>query len=148
MSVTTHRIRATPERVFDVLANGWLYSGWVVGTSTIRAVEDTWPAPGSKIFHAVGAWPVMVKDETQVLESVPGKRLVLQARGWPMGEARVEVDLEAEGDGCRATITETPSRGPALLMRNPAGELLLHQRNIESLRRLASLAERHDVPAS
>ena len=34
MTVTVTRdVAATRQRVWDVLANGWTYSGWVVGTA-------------------------------------------------------------------------------------------------------------------
>jgi hypothetical protein len=39
----TRDIAATRQRVWDVLANGWTYSGWVVGNSRIRAVDPAWP---------------------------------------------------------------------------------------------------------
>lgn len=149
MSVTSRTIHASCDDVFAVLANGWHYSGWVVGTSTIRAVEASWPAVGAKLHHSVGAWPIKIDDHSEVLECVPGRRLVLQAHGWPMGEARVQVDLIAlDGGRCRATITETPDSGPGLMLRNPAGDVLLDLRNRECLRRLASLAERRECPAT
>jgi len=31
MATNTRRIKATPEQVWDVLADGWLYPLWVVG---------------------------------------------------------------------------------------------------------------------
>src|SRR5207248_1475605 len=39
-------VNATPDRVFEVLADGWTYSDWVVGTAHIRDVDPDWPAPG------------------------------------------------------------------------------------------------------
>ena len=50
----TRDIAATRERVWEVLANGWTYSGWVVGNSRIRAVDSNWPAPGTRILHSIG----------------------------------------------------------------------------------------------
>ncbi len=50
-------VKVSPADVFSVLADGWLYSGWVVGASRIRAVDEQWPAVGSKIHHSVGSWP-------------------------------------------------------------------------------------------
>ena len=46
----TRDVAATRQRVWDVLADGWSYSGWVVGNSRIRAVSSNWPAPGSPIL--------------------------------------------------------------------------------------------------
>jgi uncharacterized protein YndB with AHSA1/START domain len=146
MTVTTHRIEAAPERVFAVLADGWSYAGWVVGTSTIRAVERTWPAPGARLFHAVGAWPLMVKDHTRVLECEPGRRLLLRARGWPLGEADIDIVVEPAGTGSVVTMIEDPVSGPGMLLRNPAGEAFLDARNKQSLERLGALSERHEQP--
>jgi hypothetical protein len=89
----------------------------------------------------VGSWPVLVNDTTKVLESLPGKRLVLQARGWPLGEARVEIDLEPDGDGCRVTMTEVPTNGPGRWVHNPLQDKALDARNRESLARLADMVE-------
>ena len=141
MSVQTRHIAAGPGRVWDVLSDGWLYSGWVVGASHIRQVEPGWPQVGAQLHHSVGSWPVMISDTTKVLESRPGERLVLQARGWPMGEARVELDLVADGDGCRVTITEFPTHGPGRLLHNPVQDKALDARNRESLSRLADMVE-------
>jgi uncharacterized protein YndB with AHSA1/START domain len=57
MSTTTRTIHATPDAVFDVLADGWSYSQWVVGASRVRDVTDGWPAEGTHIHHSVGPGP-------------------------------------------------------------------------------------------
>ena len=146
MAVTTVHVDASPEQVFAVLADGWTYSNWVVGTSHMRAVELTWPAVGSTLFHASGAWPVVMRDETKVLEVEPGRSLTLQARGRPFGEATVRVSLEADSTGTTVTMTETPTAGPGKWLHNPASEALLLRRNVESLARLAAVAERRERP--
>ena len=141
MSTLSRRIAANPEQVWAVLANGWLYSGWVVGASHIRRVEPTWPSAGAHLHHSVGSWPVMIDDSTEVLESTPPQRLVLQARGWPLGEARVTLDLAADDDGCLVTMSETPTTGPGRWLHNPVQERALDARNRESLSRLADMVE-------
>ena len=108
MAEASKLIQTPPERVFEVLSDGWLYTGWVVGASHIRAVEPSWPAPGSRIHHAVGAWPLMLRDETRVEACEPSKRLVLLARGRPLGEARVELRLEPHPSGTVIRMAETP----------------------------------------
>ena len=60
-----------PERVFEVLADGWLYPSWVVGASRMRAVDATWPAPDNAIHHSAGVWPALLDDTTSVLEWDP-----------------------------------------------------------------------------
>jgi uncharacterized protein YndB with AHSA1/START domain len=89
LAVVERHIGASPEEVFAVLANGWYYSGWVVGTSHMRAVEIQWPSAGLRLFHASGIWPAALADETEVLEMVPAQRLVRTARVRPFGEALI-----------------------------------------------------------
>lgn len=146
MAVNSVHINATPSEVFSVLANGWAYSNWVVGTSHMRAVESEWPAPGSRLFHAAGVWPAVARDETKVEECEPDVRLVLTARGRPFGEAKIVIELAAADGGCDLTMTETPSAGPGSWLHNPLSEALLVRRNTEALARLSSIAERRTSP--
>jgi hypothetical protein len=137
---------ASPAEVFSVLAQGWLYSDWVVGTSHVRAVDAAWPAVGSRIHHATGVWPAVVRDET-VVESVdPDLQLSLVAKGWPLGEARVVLELDAVGAGTNVSLHETPVSGPGKWFHNPLLERVLMRRNVETLARLKALVERHTVP--
>lgn len=73
MATVDCSIAATPAEVFAVLANGWFYSNWVVGTSHMRAVEAEWPERGSRLFHATGVWPVVVRDESVVEQADPAR---------------------------------------------------------------------------
>ncbi len=143
MKPTTDRtIHAPVEKVWDVLCDGWLYPLFVVGASRMREVDENWPAEGSAIHHSVGGWPALIDDKTVVLESVPRERLVLQARAWPVGEARVTFELEARGAHTHVAITEDAVSGPGAwgpgILRKP----MIGWRNIETLRRLAFIAER------
>lgn len=143
MAVNTTHIAAPPEAVFTVLANGWLFPVWVVGASRMRDVDEHWPSVGAKIYHSVGVWPALINDSTSVLEWDPTRRAVLQARLWPVGEATVALDVEPDENGCRVTMTETPSSGPFAMLPGPAADLPIKVRNVETLRRLAYLAEGH-----
>jgi uncharacterized protein YndB with AHSA1/START domain len=142
MATVDCSIAATPAEVFAVLADGWFYSNWVVGTSHMRAVEAEWPERGSRLFHATGVWPVVVRDESVVEQADPARRFVLTVRGWPLGEARVAIDLADDGEGTRVTMCETPTSGPGRWLHNPISEALLTRRNTESLARLTALVER------
>jgi hypothetical protein len=135
-------VHATPEKVWDVLSDGWLYPLWVVGASRMREVDDTWPAVGSRLHHSVGVWPLLVDDNTEVVEARPARYLKLRARGWPIGEASVELHLEASGAETNVRIVEEPVSGPGALVPPPVRGLSLKWRNTETLRRLAYLAER------
>lgn len=145
--VTKRRIvHTTPDRVWDVLADGWLYPLWVVGASRMREVEDHWPQEGATLHHSVGSWPLLLDDYTQVEECEPGKRLQLRARGWPTGEATVVVTLEAQGADTLVTIEEDARSGPGKLVPAPLRQPPLAWRNSETLRRLAFIAERRTAP--
>ena len=146
MTVVERHIAASPQDVFAVLANGWYYSGWVVGTSHMRAVEASWPAAGSRLFHASGVWPASLRDETQVEEVSAPNLLVMTARGRPFGQARVEVTLTSSDGGTLARLSEAPISGPGRWIHNPFNERLLIRRNIESLARLAAIAEQRTQP--
>jgi uncharacterized protein YndB with AHSA1/START domain len=141
MSVNTRTVRATPEQVWSVLADGWLYPLWVVGASRIRGVDDTWPAQGSSIHHSVGVWPILIDDRTSVLEEVADSRIRLRARGWPLGEAEVEITLRAEGNETEIAISEHPIAGPGVIVPETINDVLLKWRNTETLRRLAYVVE-------
>jgi uncharacterized protein YndB with AHSA1/START domain len=146
MSTVTRSIKASPSQVFAVLANGWAYSNWVVGTSHMRAVDANWPAPGCALYHAAGLWPLVVRDKSVVEAVEPDRSMTLTAKGRPLGEARVMIELESDGDGTLVTMHETPIAGPGKWLHNPASEALLDRRNVESLARLAAIAERRSEP--
>jgi hypothetical protein len=146
MATVSQHIAAAPTAVWDVLADGWSYSNWVVSTSHVRAVEAAWPAAGAKLHHSQGTWPVTLDDEAVVEVSKPASRLVLLARGRPFGAARVDLDLRSEDGGTRVTMTEEPVSGPGRWAHNPVTEALLRHRNTEALARLAAIAERRTAP--
>lgn len=135
-------MQAPVDAVWDVLADGWLYPLWVVGASRMRDVDDSWPLEGAELHHSVGAWPVLIDDTTQVLECRPGSLLRLEARARPGGTARVAVRLEPAGGGTSVTIHEDAVSGPGRWVPGVVRQPLLGWRNVESLRRLAYLAER------
>ena len=147
MASNERRIDTTPDRVWDVLADGWLYPLWVVGATRMREVDDTWPAVGSRLHHSVGSWPLLIDDTTSVLECTPQSVLRLRARAWPAGDAQVTIQLTGSGPDTLVEIEEDAESGPGLLVPKPARDLGLHWRNVESLRRLAFLAERRADPA-
>ncbi|WP_122818084.1 SRPBCC family protein [Nocardioides pantholopis] len=142
MSTTTRVVDATPEKVWSVLADGWLYPLWVVGASRMREVDESWPEPGSRLHHSVGTWPALIDDFTEVLDATPGSMLRLRARAWPAGEAEVVVRLRPLEGRTEVVMEEDATAGPARLMPKPLRDPQLHWRNVESLRRLAYVAER------
>ena len=135
------QVAAPPAAVWAVLSDGWLYANWVVGASRVRAVDADWPAPGSRIHHSIGVWPAVVSDVSRCLESEPDRRMVVQAKGWPLGEAHVELSIVARDDGCEVTMVEDATAGPGLAVPRPVRQPVIAARNREALKRLALVAE-------
>lgn len=141
MSRNVRVLACRPADVFAVLANGWLYPAWVVGAARMRAVDAAWPEPGSCLHHSFGVWPALIDDITRVEAWDPPYHAVLRARGWPVGEARVVIDVKTRGDGTVVRIQEEPVAGPGRWLNGVLTQAALRCRNIETLRRLAYLAE-------
>ena len=146
MYTVMRMVEATPEQIWQVLEDGWSYPSWVVGASRMRAVGDDWPAKGSKLHHSAGIWPVVVNDETTVLESDPPRLLRLQAKGRPAGEATVELRIERAGNGSKVTMVEDVTRGPGRYLPKILRQAPIALRNTETLRRLAYMAEGRSDP--
>ena len=140
----TRDVAATRQRVWDVLADGWSYSGWVVGNSRIRAVSSNWPAPGSRILHSIGTWPAVIDDETVVLSCQPGTELVLLAKVRPAAEAEITMRLTEIPGGCRVEMTEVAVSAPLRWIPERLQLLGVAPRNRECTWRLAMIAEQQD----
>jgi uncharacterized protein YndB with AHSA1/START domain len=144
MATNSITIDAPVERVYAVLADGRSYAEWVVGAKRIRSVDPHWPAIGSKFHHTVGAGPLTLDDESEVLDVEPRRRLELRVRARPAGEAHVTLTLTAANGGNHTNVEmeEHPVRGLATVVgRNPIADWLLGRRNDEALRRLKNRAE-------
>lgn len=153
-------VRSTPDDVFAVFSDGWLYPVWVVGAARMRDVTGDWPQAGAEIHHSLGIWPVLIDDRTEVVEWDPPRRLRLRARIGPFGRAVVVVDVRPRGDHCIVRMGEEPVAGLAARVPQILWAPIMRLRNTETLRRLAFLAEgraqarlendrviRDDVPA-
>jgi uncharacterized protein YndB with AHSA1/START domain len=141
MSTNRRLVHASPEHVWDVLSDGWLYPLWVVGASRLRDADKDWPNVGTRLHHSVGLWPLLIDDNTEVLECSPGSRLLLRARAWPAGAAHVEITVEAAGEDTEIAIREQAVDGPGALIPRLVQDPLLGWRNVETLRRLAYIVE-------
>lgn len=142
MAINERTVHARSVDVWDVLADGWLYPLWVVGASRMREVDDHWPQVGARLHHSVGAWPLLVDDVTEVAAATPGRSLTLSAKARPTGTARVTIRLAPNGSDTRVVIEEDAVSGPARLLPRVLRDLALGWRNVETLRRLAFVAER------
>ncbi len=143
MARVSRYIEAPVDDVWKVLEDAWTYANWVVGTVKIRDVDRNWPDPGSRLHHGVGLWPLTIEDDTQVLECEPKRRLLMQARGWPAGEATVELVLHDEGDRTRVEMDEVPTSGPGAWLHNRLLDRVGALRLAETLDRLRRLVEGH-----
>jgi len=63
------------------------------------------------------------------------------AKGWPLGEARVDIQVKPHPEGCLVRIQEEAVAGPGSLVPRPVMDVALQLRNAETLHRLAYLAE-------
>ncbi|MBF4608143.1 SRPBCC family protein [Curtobacterium sp. VKM Ac-1393] len=140
MSKNVRIMHCSPEDVFDVLADGWLFTTWVVGAARMRGQDAGWPAVGTRLHHSFGVWPLVIDDVTTMLEWDAPHRMVIQPKGWPLGEARVDLSVEPHRKGCKVTIVEQAVAGPGSWVPRFLLEPVLWVRNHETLRRLGWVA--------
>lgn len=134
-------VRCSADDVFAILGDGWLYPAWVVGATRMRAVDPEWPEQGSHIHHSLGVWPIMLDDQTEIVEWSPPHRVRLRAKAGPLGRGVVVLDVREHEQGCSIGMAEEPVSGPARFTPRVLWNPLLKARNRETLRRLAFLAE-------
>lgn len=134
-------IDSPPDVVYEALAEAENYPKWVVGAKAIRSEDADFPRPGARFKHKVGAGPVEVKDETQAIEARPGEKLVLQAKIRPIGEARVTIDLIAEGERTLVVMEEEVTSPDLVRRMRRLLDPFVVARNVVSLRRLKDLVE-------
>jgi len=142
MARNTRRMPLSRDDLWATLSDGRTYATWVVGTSTIRDVDDHWPAVGSRLHYTVRFGPLRHDGHTEVLSVDPGRCLELEAHAWPAGTARIEITLRDDGDGTIVEMVEHPARGAGAALHNPLGDALLKLRNVEALRRLERSVQR------
>lgn len=83
MSENTRLVHATPQGVWDVLSDDWLYPLWVVGASRMREVDDVWPATGASCTTPSASGRCSSTTTPEVTAAVELQSLTLRARGWP-----------------------------------------------------------------
>jgi hypothetical protein len=132
---------ADPAAVWAVLADGWRLASWVVGAARVDAVDRAWPAVGARLRYGIGAWPAVLPGAASVTASEPGRELALHGR-TPFGGIDVRVSISATARGSELAMAEDVMSGPARLVPARARAAAIAARNVETLRRLALLAER------
>jgi uncharacterized protein YndB with AHSA1/START domain len=142
MSTNRIWVSASPEDVFLILANPYRYAEWVVGAREIRGVEGDWPSPGARFHHSIGFGPVVIKDQTKVVESVAPTRLVLEAQVRPFLTAAVTLAVTPTAPGSDVVMEEHPVGPLPVRIVWPLFDPLTSRRNDTALRRLKELVER------
>jgi uncharacterized protein YndB with AHSA1/START domain len=138
MARNTIHVDAPPEAVWEVLADPRLYGNWVVGASTTRKVDGSWPDVGAIMHHTQ---MLVLHDTTEVRESEPPRRLLLEARVRPLVVVMVSVTLEPDGDGTLIILDEWPVGGLAAAVPGFITDRLIRLRNHEATLRLKRLTE-------
>ena len=131
---------AAADAVWAVLAHGWRLSVWVVGAARVSAVDLSWPAVGARLRYGIGAWPLLLPGSARVTASRPRRELALHGR-TPLGGIDVQVLVDEGPSGRALVMREDVVSGPAHLVPARLRAAVIGARNVETLRRLALLAE-------
>lgn len=140
MSVNVRRFACTPEEVFTALADPWVFPTWAVGASRMRGADGHFPAPGSRLHHSIGVWPLVLNDETSVEVWDPPRRFQIEAKTRPVGTERVVIEVQPRGSGCVVRMEEEAVTGVAARIPKAIADPILWVRNREALRRLEWVA--------
>jgi len=89
----------------------------------LTRLAGAWHQAAPPLRHV---WPLLIDDTTEAIEIEPGQRLVLEARGWPVGKARVEITVNAADNGSLVSIAEDVTDGRSA--RSSAGTGGRHRR--------------------
>lgn len=141
MAVRHRLIQASPQAVWDVLADGDQYARWVVGTSDVTPKSGRWPQVGATVAYEVRLGALRLDNESVVRRCVEGSELELEAKAGKLGTARIAIELRPWGEQCLVVVDEHPLRGPGGLLHNVGVEALIQVRHRAMLARLARLCE-------
>jgi hypothetical protein len=131
---------AGADAAWAVLADGWRLAAWVVGAARVDAVDGGWPAVGAGLRYGIGAWPAVLPGTAEVTRCVPGRELTLHGR-TPFGGVAMQLVVDPAPSGCELAMREDVVSGPARLVPQRVRAAMIGARNVETLRRLALLAE-------
>jgi uncharacterized protein YndB with AHSA1/START domain len=142
VSALSIEVSAPREAVFAVLADARRYADWVVGTSSVRDADESFPARGSRFGARIAVGPLSDDAVTTVLECDGPRRLVLRTRTRRLGAAEIELELEEQGkEATLVTMRERAVGNQLVRLAQKLGDPLLSARNRRSLQRLQELVE-------
>ncbi|OQR61488.1 polyketide cyclase [Streptomyces maremycinicus] len=141
MAVRHRLVKASPQTVWGVLADGDRYAEWVVGTSSTQEMTGEWPHVDAKIAYAVRLGPVSLSNETVVRRCEEPHVLELEARAGGLGTARIAFELRPWGRDCLVILDEHPLRGVGGLLHNAGVDMVTQLRHRALLGRLAKVCE-------
>lgn len=130
---------ASPDQVWRVLANGWLFPSWAIGATQVCKVDGDWPSADSRLQHAIGRGLFALRSETRVLASRPARMLKVLTEGWPSGGSELTVTVIPAETGTSLRLEElvvAPTNGLAPIVNT----MLLQWRTTQALRGLDLLA--------
>ncbi|MFF1442252.1 SRPBCC family protein [Streptomyces sp. NPDC058295] len=141
MAVRHRLVKASPQTVWDVLADGDRYAEWVVGTSSTQEKTGEWPRVDAKIAYEIRVGPVTLANETVVRRCREPDVLELEARAGVLGTARIAFELRPWGPHCLVILDEHPLQGVGGLLHNAGVEVVTQLRHRALLGRLAKVCE-------
>jgi hypothetical protein len=140
MAYTSREVSASPSIAFDVVTDPETYPQWLIGATAIRAVDATWPRPGSKFHHVVGFGPLQIADDTEVLDIDETELMLrLKVRARPLISAVATFRVIGANRRCVITLQEEPAVRSIGNVVRPVMDPATHVRNHRSLRRLAEV---------
>ncbi len=142
MARSRRLILTPPEKVWDLLSDGYRYGEWVTGTRQVLDADPHWPAVGARLRVRVGVGPAVLDDSCVVRVCEPPRRLELEAKADPFGAARIAMRLEPWGDNTLFLLDWHPLRGPGTRMHGLPVDYLVAVRNGMMLTKLARIAVR------
>jgi hypothetical protein len=141
VSYTSREVKASIDDAFSVLVDPETYPSWLLGAAAVRAVDDAWPARGSRFHHTVGFGPLRLSDSAEVVDIEYGSVLSLKVRARPFISAFATFRVLGCGDYCVITLEEEPALRTIGNLVRPVMDPVIHVRNHRSLRKLAALIE-------
>jgi hypothetical protein len=145
MAYATRELAASKEDVYQWLIDPWTYPLWLVGANDVRAVDESWPAPGACFHHRVGFGPFTTTDNTELISAEPFERIQLAVRARPLISAVVTFGLVGEVGRCMVSFEEEPRVRTIGNLVRPVLDPITHIRNHHSLKRLEQVVMRRDA---